>query len=198
MRAKVLFIVFLSCAGMLPAEKDKNYMALPIPSVNPMEKYAVPDPERKPAAESFFTAAIETIRSAENTIDLKCLITNTSSSSEYILLKNYHDYHGTLDFPISFFITIKNGKGEILAEEYSPYMYWNTAFKILPEDWILVPPGESVTCMVPLDAMILSMKGNGAILAFNPGKYYIKLAIKFIQSGNRVEIESNELEVVFN
>jgi hypothetical protein len=144
---------------------------------------------------------IELTKFNENTfsqneyIGIKCTIINTGNIPIDLYLKDHHDYHGALDFPTSFFITIENMNGEKLIEEYTPYYYWNTKFKPMIGDWILLPPNENIIRHVNVRKMILSAKGMKNIIDLIPGEYFIRITIKYNYFHNLIRMESNKIKI---
>jgi hypothetical protein len=137
--------------------------------------------------------------SLDEEIMIKCVLRNNTSFAEEILLKDNDIYHGKLDFPISFYITLKDNNNKILVEKYTPYIFWNTEFEINSEDWINLEANEEITKIIPLKKMLLSMKGNDKIITIEKGKYIFQLVLSYTNRSKEylIEIYSNEIEIWF-
>ena len=75
-----------------------------------------------------------------NTISILCTIENISTFPEEVFLQDHHNYHGTLNYPTSFFINITDMDGNILLREFSHYFFGVPHFlKIMEIELIYTP-----------------------------------------------------------
>jgi hypothetical protein len=109
-------------------------------------------------------------------IYLICTIININNNDEEIYLKDHHDYHGTLDYPTSIYITIEDEYGKKIIDEYTDYFCWSTEFKEMPDDWILLKNNETIIRKLSINKILGNEQKN---ILNNIGKYNIFITLKY-------------------
>jgi hypothetical protein len=139
------------------------------------------------------TNALEEFRTNKNKLRIKCLIENISDYPVEIYLKDHHDYHGTLNYPTSFYIIVKNEYGEILAQEFSSYFFWSTFFPEEPGDRVILNPKEKIVRIIKLT----DIHGYSFIKEMTNGKYYVNIVLAYSDRNleHQKKYISNTLEI---
>jgi hypothetical protein len=133
----------------------------------------------------------EEYKTNKNTIRIKCTIENISGYPEEVFLQDHHDYHGTLNYPTSFYITIKDEQGNIITNEFHDYFFWSSEFKEYPGDRMILHPGDKVIRFVRLKDIV-----GGNINKMDNGKYYINIVLIYSDRNENIKkYISNTLEI---
>jgi hypothetical protein len=111
---------------------------------------------------------------------VRVVITNGSSKSATLLLRDHDPYLGTRPFPDSMSLLVKDSAGRILTSCGDKTGWWNPGIRESqfvveePGDRVAIPPGKHVTRVVPIDQML---NGCTSLPALGIGRYSIQLAL---------------------
>ena len=117
---------------------------------------------------------------------VRCVIENRGAEVREIGLKEQDEYHGTLPYPTSLTITVRDMQGNPFVERWTQYVLWSEGFDQLPGDRVALGPGEKVVRIVSIDQILI-----GAPFQLDAGSYRIQLRLDDVIS-NELTIEMRE------
>jgi hypothetical protein len=200
MKLRDILFCFLVIIITVNCNRKKNYAPIIIKPEDPSIKYYNNTPQENVQIYTNLQLSIDfNLYNHNNTfkkddkIFLICEIKNIDIIEEMVYLKDHHDYHGTLDYPTSIFITIENEYGEKILNEYTDYFRWSTTFEEMPGDWILLKGSEEIIRIFSIEKII----GNENKKILNKGNYYVVIVLKYgdKKTGIRKKYYSNKLEL---
>jgi hypothetical protein len=111
---------------------------------------------------------------------VRVVMTNRSSKSVTLMLRDHDPYLGTRPFPDSISVLVKDPAGRILTSCGDKAGWWNQGVRESqfiveePGDRMTIPPGKHVTRVVRLHKML---NGCSSLPALGIGQYSIQLAL---------------------
>jgi hypothetical protein len=126
-----------------------------------------------------------------SSINIRCVFRNETKNSIHLFLADHNDYSGTEQYPAWLQARVTDVKGQIMTRNkmygdwYSASVNNSDSIREMPGDRITLKPGEKVTRIVPLAAVIegLSTLPND----IRAGEYTVQLRLN--------DIVSNELKI---
>jgi len=199
---KVIFL-FLILINLITCKKNviKEYRPTILKPVNPYEVWDKEyEPPNVPIHNNLKLIIDYSKYDHNNTfhindnIRLKCEIININDKDEEVYLKDHHDYHGTLDYPTSIYITIEDKYGKKIIDEYTDYFCWSTEFIEMPGDWILLKSNEIIIRKFSINKILGNEQKN---ILNSIGKYNIIITLKYYDKKTEIykKYVSNSLKL---
>jgi hypothetical protein len=200
--SKVIFL-FLIIINLITCKKNviKEYRPTIIKQGNPYEEYDkeyelpnVPINNNLKLIIDYSKYDHNNTFHINDNIRLKCEIININNKDEKVYLKDHHDYHGTLDYPTSIYITIEDEYGKKIIDEYTDYFCWSAEFNEMPGDWISLKNNEKIIRYFSINKILGNEHKN---IISNIGKYNIIVTLKYYDKETEIRKKyvSNSLEL---